>query len=477
MTIEELGAAAKRVDNLISSVARIYFALASLTFLYVYLGWSQANHTKELRALVALDRLTAIRSIALRTANGSSPLQYSDLPKYFDAASDEFSEFVLPSGQLINEETRNQRFPRLLAAGAAMHTSVPMRTQILASCNVAVFHALPGGWIQTATFMIVGEILNIKTEDISLVAIDRECGTGPPSEFLGFILRDGERIALALPQSVQQDFPLLAPGPFHHFPFGVDDLLVLLGRLPPYLRTYVELRENYDVIHLKAVEARILSYAARRLGRFFNLSELEEAIARLYERRVETTPFFGVTVDRELVLKLGPIILWVLTFELWRRLRRLPSARIGSDEPWFVFDADDAVGKVVGYSLALFPAVASALIYLMFVHGQSLGLIVGGKVIGPEGLIAWNFPEARGPGWTPRDHWTLALLVILPLHVAVIYQISKKVIALINANTGYSLRNSSSAAASRLLVVFHSVLARVFAFRPANQDRRNGKSE
>src|SRR6266700_6313539 len=108
-------------------------------------------------------------------------------------------------------------------------------------------------------------------------------------------------------------------------------------------------------------------------------------------------------------LTFGPIsgvhFNFALSFELWRRVRRLPTGKLFSDKYWFAFETRDMVGRTYSFLFALAPLLFGILIYVLFAISQGLGLVIFGRVLTIPGLLTLSFPIAPGPGWRTTNYF------------------------------------------------------------------------
>jgi hypothetical protein len=97
---------------------------------------------------------------------------------------------------------------------------------------------LSGGKFNFATFLIVGQVYTVKSEDVQLAVLNG-CEPGPGSEFKVFIfsLDDGQ-FAFALPRSLEEQFlGFKWPDGFSNFALEVDQTINLLP--PPLIATCI----------------------------------------------------------------------------------------------------------------------------------------------------------------------------------------------------------------------------------------------
>jgi hypothetical protein len=162
---------------------------------------------------------------------------------------------------------------------------------------------------------------------------------------------------------------------------------------------------------------------------------LNDAVQQLYEQKERDASYFGISAPGILLVRLGPLIYFVLSFELWRRVRRLPAGKLISDKYWFAFESRDFVGRIYGFFYACAPLLLGILIYLLFAISQGLGVIVFGREVTIQGLVTLNFPVAPGSGWITTDYFAMAIaVVVVPIQFLILLLTVRKLISVVAAN-------------------------------------------
>ena len=242
-------------------------------------------------------------------------------------------------------------------------------------------------------------------------------------------------MAIAISDALEKLFPNLPPPyPFHHFRIAEKNINELKQALPEGVRRHLEVVGDYHIIHMNAIEAQILQHANTRLNCFYRAEQIEEAISALYEDKKEGASFFGINLNADLILRIGPIVLFGLTFELWRRIRRIPVGRLQSEQVWFPLDTEDLIGRIAGYFLSVFPLVVTGVMYFTFAYAQGLGITIGSRTISLETIMNLELPSESEIGWAQRDFWAFVLLLFLPVHALMLIATSVHLLRIVNAN-------------------------------------------
>lgn len=180
-------------------------------------------------------------------------------------------------------------------------------------------------------------------------------------------------------------------------------------------------------MHQRDVDYAILHYAESHLGKYFAGNKLEEAAQQVYEQKENEASYLGITAPIAFIVKIGPLIYFVLSIELWRRVKRLPRGRIVSDKYWFAFETKDWGGRVYSTLYSFIPLLLDLLIYGLFAISQNLGFPLFGRWLTFTGLLTLNFPYAFG---ATADYFALVIaglaliqLFILILTVRKMYQV------------------------------------------------------
>jgi hypothetical protein len=331
-------------------------------------------------------------------------------------------------------ETLPSKFTREPLPRSSVFREVPMRMAVSGTCNVLVTQLSPGQEFQFATFLIVGEVYNVKSEDVQLASF-LGCEPGPSGEFKVLVFKlDDDQYAFAVPRSLEQEFfGLPKPDGFKNFLF--NELQQTIPLLPSPMDKYVHFLEEYVFLHGKAVDYLVLSYANTQLGKHIPPDRLNDAIQQLYEQKARDASYFGISAPGILLVRLGPLVYFALSFELWRRVRRLPAGKLLSDKYWFAFESRDIVGRTYGFLYACAPLLIGILIYMLFAISQGLGLIAFGRAVTIQGLLTLDFPNAPGSGWIRTDYFAMAIAIVLvPIQFLILTLTVSKLVGVVATN-------------------------------------------
>jgi hypothetical protein len=137
------------------------------------------------------------------------------------------------------------------------------------------------------------------------------------------------------------------------------------------------------------------------------------------------------------LVKIGPLIYFVLSIELWRRVRRLPSGRIVSDKYWFAFETRDWVGWSYSTLYAFTPLLLGLLIYGLFAISQRLGCLLFGRWVTLTGILTLSFPVVFGP---KLDYFALGIAAVALLQLLILIISVRKLYNVVAANRREPLR-------------------------------------
>ncbi|MHC2531784.1 hypothetical protein [Bradyrhizobium diazoefficiens] len=431
------------VDSLIGSISGLYLTIISFAVIYCYVGFNQYEQNLTATKLVAIDKLLALRAITVE--RNLHPFvrvaQLRDLPRFFvDASAESFNELAADveaeDKQAIDgkkTELPPSKFTREPLLRSSILRDVPMRMAVGGSCDALITQLSPGREFQFATFFIIGGVYNVKSEDVQLASFLR-CEPGPSGEFKVFVFHlDDDQYAFAVPRSLDREFfGRSIPDGFKNFLF--NELQQTISLLPAPMDNYVHFLDEYVFLHGKAIDYLILSYANTQLGKRIPPDRMNDAVQQLYEQKAQDASYFGISAPGILLVRLGPLVYFVLSFELWRRVRRLPAGKLASDKYWFAFESRDIVGRAYAYLYACAPLLIGMLIYVLFAISQGLGLIVFDRAVTVEGLLALNFPRAPGSGWLTTDHFAIAVAAFIPIQFLILTLTVTKLVSVVAAN-------------------------------------------
>jgi hypothetical protein len=346
-------------------------------------------------ALIALDRLLLLRELSNAANHHIRQAKISDLPNFFVSAemarimetytaahkNDEPDKANDVASKFTNEPLENSQ----------IIYDVPMRMAVGGVCDVLVTRLSPGHELH---LRIKGAV-SVMSENIQFATFrDCEPGSHLDVNFLLLKIDDGQ-YAFALPKTWMAPFELPSWW-FWQFDFNalLPSLSIFKEALPPLPHQLIQYFDTksfreYVVLPQRDVDFTILNYAETHLGIHFAANKLEEAA---YEKKESEASYFGITAPITFLVKIGPLIYFVLSIELWRRVRRLPSGRIVSDKYWFAFETRDWVGWTYSTLYSLLPLLLGLLIYGLFAISQNLGFPLFGRWWTLPGLFTSDFP-------------------------------------------------------------------------------------
>jgi hypothetical protein len=303
------------------------------------------------------------------------------------------------------------------------------------ACDVLVTRLAPGAIFHFVTFLIVGEIHAVKSENVKIANFHGcQSGRGRDLEVLILSLDNGQYV-FAIPRSVEEAFlGSSIKRFFSNYPLEKPERVIDLmpEQIKPYVRKF---EDQYVYVHAKAVDFFVLKFANEELGKRLTRDRLENAVQLLYEQKERDASYFGISASSTLLIRLGPLVFFVLSIELWRRVRRLPDGKLTSDKYWFAFETREIVGWTYGMLYAIAPLVFGVLIYALFAMSQGLGLVVFGREITVPGFLVFNFPFALGQGLRSSfDLLAFAMLILVPVHFLILLLTVRKLISVVVAN-------------------------------------------
>jgi hypothetical protein len=368
------------VDSLIGSIGSLYVTIISFALIYSYVSVTLYLQSETLPALIALDKLILLRDLSGGAHFHVRDAKIKDLPNFFSEA------IIAQINETVKEDERQDepeasrtekvpsKFTGELLQNSQILRDVPMGMAIGGVCEVLVTRLSPGHEFNFTTNTVVAGTYSAMSEDVQFATF-RGCEPGLSLDFRILIFKvDDEQHAFAIPRAwlVQFQGP---PTPFGlpYFQFREFDQVAAL--LPQAMAQYADFNfaGEYVILHERAVDYLILNYAETHLGKHFAANKLDEAAQQVYEQKENEASYFGITAPVTFLVRIGPLIYFALSVELWRRVRRLPSGRIVSDKYWFAFETKDWVGRIYSTLYAYVPLLLGLLIYVLFAISQGLG--------------------------------------------------------------------------------------------------------
>jgi hypothetical protein len=295
-------------------------------------------------------------------------------------------------------------------------------------CRAAVVRLAPGKKIDFATFQIVGKTYVIDSQSASFAVFDNCLTTASGIDGI-FVFRSGRDVVVGISEKIEKEFPPVAmPRPLRSFEYEpVDDLEQLL---PEALRQYAGLPRPLILLHIDAIEHYLLAYASMRHGKYHAPAELSLAMENLYSEQEKSAALFGISAKLPLLIEGGPFVLFFLTFELWRRVRRIPVDFHSNSVFWFASDNRDFLGKLSAKSYSLLPVVCAGIVFISYALATSAFF---------PSLIEWHrmrlmlssgVPLFDALKWVGISLPGTALLFVLPVQAALVILTSNRLLAM-----------------------------------------------
>lgn len=424
------------VDSLIPAISTLLIAMLSFVALYAYVGKGLHERNELGGKLARLDQLLALRWLtALSKDVHTRDARTKDLPQFFSTASREELDWLIDK---FNQEENATSPPPLkfgstLISNAKIALDVPMRMSVNGTCDVLVTQLAPGEIFHVVTWAVVGSSNAISSDRVKLASFYRCLPTfGGELQVLIFAL-DDDQYAFAIPISLEEEF-LGFKKPPGFGSFALQNEVRVPELVPDALKPYVRLEDRYVYVHGKAIDYFILNFANMQLGKRLTPDRIEESVQLLYEQKEKETSYFGINASSAQLIRFGPVIYFLLSFELWRRVRRLPNGKLSSSKYWFAFETSDFLGRVYAYLWALAPILFASVIYLLFATSQGLGWTIFGRVVSLSGLLTLSFPVAPPRGWVSSDDLAFGVLLFVPVQFLISIVTARKLLRVVNAN-------------------------------------------
>jgi hypothetical protein len=427
------------VDSLITSISALLITMLSFAALYSYVGVGLYGRNEVQAKLVRLDQLLALRR--LTTLSSSVPTRAArtrDLPQFFLGAADEAFDRVAAELEQDENSTNSKplppsKFDDTLVPGSNIAFDLPMRMAVNGTCDALVTQLASGETFQVVTWAIVGSIRAVSSDKVKLASFFG-CQPTLNSEFQVLIFTlDNDQYAFAIPISLEEDFlGFRKPPGISSFP--LENATRIAELVPNVLKPYVRLKGTYVYVHGKAIDYFILNFANMQLGKRLTPDRIEDVVQLLYEQKDKETSYFGINASSVQLIRFGPLIFFLLSFELWRRVRRLPNGKLSSDKYWFAFETSDILGRAYAYLWAIAPVLLGCLIYGVFATSQGMGWSVFGRVVSLPGLLTLSFPVAAPPGWTTSDNLAFAVLLFVPVQFLILVVTVRKLVRVVGSN-------------------------------------------
>lgn len=419
-------------SGVIVSIKRVHFGIFMLVVAFSYFCSKQIQLNNLYDTFGVLDKILVLRNVVDQYQHKWSPLLWSDLPRFSRRALVEYLKATSARAHAniqdapLEEKYREliDRYSKRPVERAYIVRSVPMRTSYKLSCDVAIFVGPVGEvFVFGATHIATGDH-RIDGSKIRMAIHELGCG----ERFIE------SQSAILIELEDGSDLIWLSLKDVDSFPGLQSDLWSDLNRVkldnkffesfPENLRKHLEQDKEYQAFDRRVIDAKIMRLAQLETGTIFGIGEFEKAISELFKVREETANLLGVPVAHLFFIRVVPVLFFIMTFTLWRRLRMLNPRRLSSDQPWFILDLDDTWGKIFAYFYAFTPLLMGIWVWGLFAYAQRATLILFDRVISVQNLLALEFPRAPLPGYISNDVWAWIILFIGPIQLVILVLIT-----------------------------------------------------
>lgn len=413
-------------DALLSSIAKILVAIVSFAVLYGYLALEQRNRHAALSNLVGLDKLLAAREVALRAEPGSLQMTKRDLIEFFPEAAKQAHKPKSDGTDPHTVETIEERgFTDEPIPGSVIVSVMSRLSQRY--CKAAVITLKAGDKFNLATMQIVGKTYWINSEDVSLVAFD-SCLRSSHGSFQILVLKDKRDVIIAFPQFIEREFrPIAPPAPFSSFKFYDYDKLASL--IPGPIAQFAAINRTLVTVHIHAIEHYILSHATSRQGRFYAPFELDIAVSGLYQEQEKPASIIGINAPISKIIDWGPFVFLILSFELWRRVRHLPTDLKKSRSFSFITDTTDLIGKVASRTYAFLPLICAFIIYYAYIASTGARFISADDLWRGMWMLRKGYPPDDILTWVSISMTATLLLLLVPVQILIVFDTTKRLLS------------------------------------------------
>lgn len=417
-------AAAKYYDGLIASVMSYFILIVSLTIAYAILAISQYERNKALSFLPVLEEFLAIRNIALHDDLSSRTLTKRDLLQFFPAAKEKVV------GAETTEDIDKLGFTENgIANGRVVTIAAKFGHR---PCAASVIRLSPGVKFNFLTFEVVGKTYWANSEETKLIVFDN-CFMQSNHALQFMVLRSNSDIIIAFPKAMQALFPgLTPPKPFTTPEFFDSEKLSAL--VPAEMKDFGDWAQPMVMMHLDAINYFILRYASKRHGRSYSLDEFDSAVARLSDEHEQSASLLGINANFSLLISCGPVLLLVLSFEMWRRTRRIPLSLVDSSTFWFATDTGDFLGRLTARIYACVPAVCVFVMGIAFYFATGASFVEIDKLKKFIDLMLQGDSILTAAEFSGINITSTLMTLLIPFQLYVIYRIVTHFFAVIKAN-------------------------------------------
>jgi hypothetical protein len=430
------------INPYISSVKKIYLAMLTLVMSVVYFSSVEYQREEDRLLLSTVDLLLSAQDLA-RSFEDLPSLWQRDLQDiYIGAAIDESTKQWRRATEEKPQQGPHQELDDIDVEIASSRIAKNRRLRTIPgrNCHILLLKMIIEDFHLIREFYTYQYPLDFDLSDVYLVNFSENCliGHGLQRSLILIDSRKDPKIGawvLGLPDDEFGRIPRhLWMELLHHIQekqgsfdlMGPNSLKVnadYLSHLPEKLQNYAHFDKSYVVVSQEFVETVILNKAQQFTGEIYSPQDLNKAINDFFKLGHLRAGFYGLQLEHMTFLKLAPIVIFLLTYLLYRRLRVIQSNLDVVTEPWVLAHIDNRLDEILVYFYIVAPVLFAVIVFSLFADVQGIGLVILGRAVNLRLLFEGSVPVLFGDYTT--DYFAIFVFVLFVGNVVMLIFIEK----------------------------------------------------
>jgi|GEM_PF-6415838 len=426
------------LDGYVSSAKKIYVSILILFLSVSYFSWIEYSRRNTLQELSLIESLLALYDAAENIEDLARPMAGRDLALFFPSFLNEaitINQTILnfvrsePENEVLYywERQQYELGAKLIPYGKVI-SDVKFRLNPGVSCEYGFFQG-HGKGVETVVFggFMSGGFDLVSGEDLFLVMPSLRCDAHFNQKMEAFLVHRAEKKhnwIIAIPTSSFKrlsSFFLPAEGNLRAFDYQPPKWF---EHLPYRIKEKLRHKGNYTYLPFEELERIVFERARFTSGMIHRSDQFDEAVDDLFTQKAAEANVFGIRTDHKFFINCAPLILLLLNYVLYRRLRVIElSGAYSVSEPWIFLRIDTRFDLFICYSLVIALSIIAVTIYVLYADINQISLYLFDYRINPRAIWSLEIKRVPSPFERQPDYLGKFLLWVgLPLQAYLVYK-------------------------------------------------------
>lgn len=191
-------------------------------------------------------------------------------------------------------------------------------------------------------------------------------------------------------------------------------------------------QEYYIPLKFDDLEKKVFDLARIKTNRIYRPDEMKEALNDLLvEKDKKEGDFLGIKFDANLFLNFAPFLMYVLLYEMYRRVLIIYKYKNCITVPWIFVEISSIVDFVISIILSFTPAVSFLVVNFLFIDSQNMYFDVFGYQVSPRNILNMSFPKSLNSAWVETNYLYGILETLSPVLLYFIYKLQRDLLRIL----------------------------------------------